>query len=180
MKNNRLPRLFWRNLLNDSSNKTIERAADYYNRNLNEFPNLLKFAGAGYGIYSQRAARALYVIIKENMMLQYIYERQLFKILLNDDDISVCRSILRIYRDFALPKSEKFNIKLLNYSIETFTSQKQSIANKAYSFHIIEKLVLKYPEIKPEIIALFESTNKYQPENIRRIVIKAIDEFQKY
>lgn len=173
---NKLSKSFWQNLLRDSGNKTILLAAEYFNWNLNEFPKLLNFTNAGYGVYSQRAARAVFFVIKDNMMLQYIYERQIFKILLNNDDISVLRSLLKIYCDFALPKTEKFRIKLFDLAIETFINPKQSAANKSYSLKIMQKIATKYPDLKVEVISVCESSFKYQPENLKIWVEKAIDE----
>lgn len=178
-KKENTPDNFWAHLFKDSSNNTIILAGDYFLNNIEQFDDLLKFTNSNYGIYSRRASRAIYFIVLQNQDLKNTFEDELINILRNNDDIAVCRSILRIFKVLSLPNIDENIDFIYDYSIKTLINPKISVGIKSYAMHILLNFSKLHPEFIEEIIERTMISIDFQPENLKFWIIDFLEKIQK-
>ena len=87
---------------------------------------------------------------------------------------SVIRCVLRtLYKRVKIP--EDLHSKLIDKCIAYITDESQSIAVKAFSVHLLTKLVKSYPELKREISLIVNPLLDYAPTPAVRHVVKVFN-----
>lgn len=103
---------------------------------------------------NQRSAWPLGFIARKQPQLMKPYHQKMMSNLDNPHHDAVIRNTVRIYEDIDIPESIEGELfeRCYNYVADP----KKAIAIRAFSLTILEKLTLKFPDLKNEVIDLIQ------------------------
>ncbi len=107
----------------------------------------------------QRASWPITFIARKKPTLLDPYHERLIDNLNKPHHDAVIRNTLRIYEDLDIPES--IEGPLFEKAFEYLADRKVAIAIRAFSMTVLEKLVVKFPELQTELIDLIR---EYMPD----------------
>jgi len=107
----------------------------------------------------QRASWPLTFIARKSPWLFNPYHERLVANLDKPHHDAVIRNTVRIYEDIAIPES--IEGLLFEKCFEYLVDRKVAIAIRAFSMTILEKLVIKFPDLQNELVEIIK---EYMPE----------------
>lgn len=107
---------------------------------------------------SQRASAFFMTMVNINPKVFLPFQEELIKCLENKPNVPQRRNLMRWFLNVEL--EETYQGIILNKAFEFIENPSEEIATKCYSLWNIYHFTKKYPELKPELIALIELTKQ--------------------
>ena len=164
------------NLLIDSSRAIADLTITKINGKQESFDELVQIMLKNQYPVSMRAARLVQLVgIKEYQLVQPHLDT--FLLLLRTTHIDgVKRSILKVISEAPLTVNEEHWGELTDLCFDFVAVRNQAIAIRAFSADILIKAIQIYPELKPELIAVFETIwpdgSKGLKNKIKKLLVK--------
>lgn len=142
------------NLLKEHSKRHTILIANYIGNSGQRFNLLIKIALSNKPVISQRAAWVLAVCNDRNPHLVCCFLPDLIRMLEKEVHPGVKRNILKILQNHQIPVTQEG--KLFDILFKIIQSKDEPVAIKVFSLNNILKLVIKYPDLKTEFVALIK------------------------
>ncbi len=141
-------------ILADYSKDNALRIADHIGYNKERFADLMKVVLETDGRLQQRAYWIMNFCVEAHHDLIDPYFEVLMAQLSKPVHNAVKRNITRVFQFVPIPI--KFESKLLDICFSLLADPKEHVAVRANSMTILERLTMKYPELKNELILILE------------------------
>lgn len=146
-----------KDLLSDSSRKTIDIAVAFISDNPQRFEKVLDFAMQDEDQYAMRAARVINLVA-----LKYpsLIQPHLSKLIINLDKFrnnGLRRGVLKTISEQPFGYDEDVLGKLVDVCFTWFNDPGEEIAVKVYALDVLYRTSTFFPEIKPELISSIEN-----------------------
>jgi hypothetical protein len=146
----------WSKELYDSSKMLVLRSVEILKHEPDLFEPLLELAISEKGLESQRAARIIYYAIEMHPELFSSYTDEILDALVYITDESVKFPLLHVFTVCRLPEDEERLGLLTGICFDSLESNAKRIASKVYAIDILYRLSQLMPDMKRELIYVFE------------------------
>lgn len=104
------------------------------------------------------------------------YHKKLLNLIQHSTPGSVKRNIIRTFN--FVPLDESMHAQLINACFETLYNRDYSIAERAFSMHVLGKYTKSYPELWNELIPIIEEGMPHESAAFRSIGRKLLKKFR--
>lgn len=130
------------------------RIVDYVSDNPKHMRELMTYFFDPNLRINQRAAWPLNFIARKHPKLIAPYHKRLIENLDKPHHDAVVRNTLRIYEDLDIPES--IEGRLCEKCFDYISDPKWPAAIRCFSIYVLEKIVVKYPDLKVELIDILQ------------------------
>lgn len=143
-------------LLQELSKAQIHRIIDYIGNDSERFKTFFEiFAGNDYRL-TQRSAWILSYSIEKYPQLIDPYWPQIMELVTKKDKhVAVQRNIIRIWQFIYIP--EDYEAQVYDICFKNLVDTSTTIATKAFSITVLERICLKYKELSKEICVILHN-----------------------
>jgi hypothetical protein len=169
--------IIWKEVLSDSSRICIDNACRVLIANPKSVNSLIDLGFSHDGSYSGRAIRTLtYALEINNKLFKKEIKSLLFRCAELQKD-SLKFHFFKIFTLVDLPKNDLEIAELTNLCFDALIAKVDRIAIKVYAAEILYKIVLKYPDLKNELIEILKIQSEDAPPSltsVSRRIIKSL------
>lgn len=138
---------------------------------------LIKIISKGNGRPAQLAAWVLAKVTDLNADVVSKYFKTLLNLINDSTSSSVKRNVIRVFMHIELPEDD--HGLLLDSCFKTLNNRDYSIAERAFSLHVLGKYVKIYPELSNELIPIIEEGMPHETAAFRSIGRKILKKIRK-
>lgn len=152
-----MPKTNWENLLVDSSRAVVDMVVDHVGTSEDSLRELFELALLQKGKLAMRAARVVDIADENNPGFGAFLVDDMYRILGDLTHHSVLRTFQRMLTRYPLPEDDEMLVTLLDQSMHWATSDSYPVAVRYYGLYNLQRLCLKEPDLRYEVIPLMES-----------------------
>ena len=142
-------------ILAEHSKANCTRIVKWVGNNQQRFDELLNlFLNDEYRVVQRAGWPISNLVIAYPQLIQKHFTKLLQNVKKPGIHDAVKRNTVRLLQDITIP--ERFHGKVMNLCFDYIISPSEKVAVKAFSLTILEKLAMRYPEIKPELKTIIE------------------------
>ena len=139
----------------EHSKANCTRIVKWVGNNQQRFDELLNlFLNDEYRVVQRAGWPISNLVIAHPQLIQKHFTKLLQNVKKPGIHDAVKRNTVRLLQDITIP--ERFHGKVMNLCFDYIISPSEKVAVKAFSLTILEKLAMRYPEIKPELKTIIE------------------------
>lgn len=145
-----------KDLLSDSSRRTIDVGVDFIGKDPERFNLMLNFALEDNGRFAMRAARVINISSTINPELIKPHLSVLADNINDYNNNGLRRGVLKTIAEMEFNYNDDVMGKLVDSCFQFFNDPGEEVAIRVYALEILYRASLKFPEIRPELVSCME------------------------